>query len=164
MVGKRRRDRAEGGFSLLEITIALSILAFGLLSLTLMQLQALRDGTKGRHHTSAAMIARDQLEQAQRAPFSQITPVAWGAAPGWMAAAGLTVGPVNVQVTNPSGTTTEQTYNVAWQVTPVGGNPQLMNVDVEVTWAEDSDYVGVRPTRTGLPTVLLSSVIVDNDR
>lgn len=161
---RRRAARAEGGFSLLEITIALAILAFGLLGLALMQLQALRDGTKGRHHTTAAMIARDQLEQIQRAPFSQLTAVAWGGAPAWMAAAGLTVGPVNVQVTNPAGTSTEQTYNLAWQITPVAGNPQLMNVDVEVTWNEENDFSGLKPTRTGLPTVTLSSVVVDNDR
>jgi hypothetical protein len=135
-----------------------------LLSLALMQLQALRDGSKGRHYTTAARIGRDQLEQIQRAPFSSIAPVAWGAAPAWMAAAGLTVGAVNVQVTNPSGTSTEQAYNVAWLITAVAGNPQLRNVSVEVTWVEDNDFQGQKPTRTGNPTVTLSSVIVDNDR
>lgn len=164
--GRRRgrgTARGEGGFTLLEVTIALTILAFGLLALGLMQLQALRGGHHGRHHTTAAMIARDQLEQIQRAPFSQVAPVAWGAAPAWMAASGLTVGAVNTQVTNPNGVFTEQTYNVAWQITPVAGNAQLMNVAVEVTWTED-EYTGNRPTRTGLPTVTLSSIIVDNDR
>lgn len=160
----RRRVRGEQGFSLLEVTISLAILAFGLMALALMQLHALRDGAKGRHHTTAAMIARDQLEQVQRAPFSQIAPVAFGAAPAWMAASGLTVGPVNVQVASPAGVFTEQTYNVAWQIAAVAGNPDLMSVDVEVNWLEDNGFAGTKPTRTGLPTVTLSSIIVDNDR
>jgi len=161
---RRRPARRRAGFSLLEVMIALVILAFGLLALAMMQAQALKEGSKSRHHTRAAMIARDQIEQIQRAPFSQVNNVAWGAAPAWMAAAGLTVGPVNMQVTSPDGVFTEQTYTVAWQVTPVAGQPQLRNVDVEVTWTENDGFDGTRPTRTGLPTVAVSSIIVDNDR
>ncbi|MCG8591669.1 MAG: prepilin-type N-terminal cleavage/methylation domain-containing protein [Proteobacteria bacterium] len=160
----RRRDARRRGFSLIEVMAALGVLAFGLLTLAIMQLYALRDGAKGRHFATAAMIARTQIEEIQRAPFSTIAATGWAGTPAWITNAGLTVGAVPVQMVSPdSGTYTEQTYNVAWQVTAVGGNTDVFNVDVEVTWTE-RDGVTTKPTRTGLPTVGLSTIVVNNDR
>ena len=46
--------RAEGGFTLLEIAIALGVFAVGMLGLTAMQLHAMRSGSSGRHASQAA--------------------------------------------------------------------------------------------------------------
>jgi prepilin-type N-terminal cleavage/methylation domain-containing protein len=59
-----------GGFTLLEVMITLGVLAAGLLAMLTLQVRALGEGSRGRHTTAAAMIARDQVELIQRMPFS----------------------------------------------------------------------------------------------
>ena len=82
----RDERRAAAGFSLIEVTIALGVLAVGLMAMLALQLHALRGGSLGRHASAAAMIARDQLELVQRLPFSSadLAPVAW-TTPPWLA-------------------------------------------------------------------------------
>lgn len=151
------------GFSLLEVLIALGILGYGLLGLAVMQIHAMRDGSTSRYTTDAARIARDQMEQIQRMPFATVQAAAglgWQAPP-WIAVAGFAPGQIPVQVQTPPGAPANagvvQVYNVAWNVTTVPADPNLLNVDVEVTWVEPG-RVNAKPTRTGLPTVTLSSV------
>ena len=49
--------------SLIEVTVALMVLSFGLLTVALMQIHAMRGTSQGRHLTAASMIAREQIEQ-----------------------------------------------------------------------------------------------------
>ena len=44
-----------------------------------------------------------------------------------------------------------------------GGNTQMRFVDLEVVW-DEAKITNNRPTRTGKPTVALSTVIANNDR
>lgn len=155
--------RGPDGFTLLEVLIALTILGFGLLGLAAMQVHAMREGSTGRHNSDAARIARDQMEQIQSMPFATVAAAAglgWSAPP-WINVAGFGPGQIPVQIRTAPGAApgagVEQVYNVAWNVTTVGGNPNLLNVDVEVTWTEPN-RPNAKPTRTGLPTVTLSSV------
>ncbi len=156
----KRRAPQDGGFTLIEVFIALSVLAFGLLGLSVMQLHALRGGSKGHHSSDAVRIAHTQMEQIQRMPFATLEAAAgngWTAAP-WINFAGFNAGEVPVQVRRPDGSTrTQQLYAVSWRVATVAGNPSLLSVDVEVTWTE-SDNSNTRDTRTGLPTVTLARV------
>ncbi|MCG8589603.1 MAG: prepilin-type N-terminal cleavage/methylation domain-containing protein, partial [Proteobacteria bacterium] len=87
-----RRKVRRHGFSLIEVMAALGILAFGLLTLAIMQIYALRDGAKGRHFATAAMIARTQIEEVQRAPFSTVAATGWAGTPAWITNAGLVMG------------------------------------------------------------------------
>ena len=168
---RKGRSGSAGGFTLLEVMITLGILATGLLAMLTLQVRALGEGSRGRHTTAAAMIARDQIELIQRMPFSdadlvpQATPV-W-ATPPWLANGAdpaLNPGEVPVRVIQPGGPATVLIYTVNYRVLPdPGGNADLRNVDVEVLWNE----LGIsnnRPTRTGQPTAALSTVLVDNDR
>lgn len=164
--GDARRARHAGrrGFSLIEVSIALGILAFGLLMVAVMQIQAIRQGSKGRHVYTAAMIGREQIEQIQRVPFTSLQTKAWGDGAAWMAGVGLTDGAVLHNVQNSGGgVSLEQTYNVAWQISAVPGASDLRNVELEVTWQE-LNARGVKPTRTGLPTVQLSTMVVNNSK
>ena len=168
----RRRSmqtrQSDGGFTLLEVMISLAILGLGLAPVLILQVAALRGESRGRHTTAAAMIARDQLERIQRMPYSStdLDPVAW-TTPPWLANGGnpaLNPGEVPVRVTQSSGTATEHVYTVFYRVTAdAGGNANLRDVDVEVTWTEDR-ISNNRPTRTGRPTAALSTVILNNDR
>jgi len=157
------RRPALTGFTLIEVLISLTILTFGLLGVAAMQLHAMRDGSAGRHSTDGGRIARDQMELVQTLPFATVGSAAglgW-APPPWINVPGFPAGqiPIQLQVAPGAGAGAgvEHTYNVAWNVTAVPADPNLMNVDLEVSWAETS-RPNAKPTRTGLPTVTLSSV------
>ena len=54
---------AEKGFSLIELMIALSILALGMLATASMQYSSVRNNTSGNVCTQANMLARDKMEE-----------------------------------------------------------------------------------------------------
>ena len=141
MAQQRPGARATGGFTLLEAMIALAVLATGLLTLAVMQLQAIKQGAAGRHTTDAAAVARTHLEQVQRLPWTELdTAEAAGTwtDPAW---AGATAN-VDVALDAPGGSSpVEHSYSIQWRVTDVmvgaTPNPCLRDVKVRVTWAEE---------------------------
>jgi len=160
--------RARAGFTLIELMITLTVLGTGLLAMLVLQTQALADGARGKHTSGAAMVARDQLERIQRTPFSDddLQPVAW-ASPPWLDNTGdpvLGPGDVAVRVAQPGGAVIEKIYTVWYQViADPGGNSDLRLLDLEVVW-DEAKISNNRPTRTGQPTVALSTLLVNNDR
>jgi type IV pilus assembly protein PilV len=120
--GLDERARAQG-FTLVEVMIALVILAFGLLAMAAMQLTAMSGGRAGRHSTQAAVMARDQMETFQRLAWANVA-----ATGGWTA-------PVTVNSVPDGGSGTEQGYALSWRITNVDAN-WIKNVDVRMTWNE----------------------------
>jgi type IV pilus assembly protein PilV len=57
------------GFTLLEVLIAVVVLAFGLLAIAQMQVIAIRFNYQGRDATEAVTLARHQLELLKTLPF-----------------------------------------------------------------------------------------------
>ena len=57
------------GFTLLEVLIAVAVLAFGLLAIAQMQVIAIRFNYQGRDATGAVTLAKDQLESLKTLPF-----------------------------------------------------------------------------------------------
>lgn len=55
--------RRQGGFSLIEMMIALGILAFGILATMAGQVAAMRFSSDSREHTIAMKLAEEQMEQ-----------------------------------------------------------------------------------------------------
>ncbi|MCP5042603.1 MAG: prepilin-type N-terminal cleavage/methylation domain-containing protein [bacterium] len=132
---KNPTHRHRGGFSLIEVMIALAILAFGILAMTVMQLEALRQGGAGRHTTDAAAVGRTYLEQTQRLPFATLDGLkdtGW-LAPAWAGARSS----FDAALTNPSGAASiEHTYTVQWRVTTVAATTCMLDVEMQVTWLE----------------------------
>ncbi len=63
----RRSDpRRRGGVTLLEVVVAFGMFGVGMLSLTAMQLHAMRGSSSGRHASQAAAIAQTRIEVLQR--------------------------------------------------------------------------------------------------
>ncbi|MCJ7663966.1 MAG: type IV pilus modification protein PilV [Desulfobacterales bacterium] len=61
-----RRLRDQRGFTLLEVMIALVILAVGLLGLASLQIMAIKGNSYGQQMTVASTLAQNQLEQLRR--------------------------------------------------------------------------------------------------
>jgi type IV pilus assembly protein PilV len=112
------RGRSQGGFSLIEVMIALAILAFGLLAMSGMQIHAMRGGASGRQSSQAAAIAQDKMEEFQRTAWTAL-----GNTSGW--SSGVTEAP----------TQGNQSYVVSWRIADVVTNA-TKSIDVRVTWSE----------------------------
>ena len=122
-------DSSSSGFTLLEITIALAILAFGLLSVAAMQIQAMRGSRSGRHTTQAVALAESQMEQLHRLRWTSLAPASWASIP-W-----------DNEVDSPYDEI-EQSYSVQWRANnDVAGVTRTL--DVTVIWNEPN-----RPNRS----------------
>lgn len=64
-----KRRSPEAGFTLVEVVIALGLLAFALLGMFQMQFYAMRGNTLSREGATALHIAQDQLESLLAEPF-----------------------------------------------------------------------------------------------
>ena len=125
------RRRASGGFTLIELTIAIAVFAVGMLSLSAMLLAAMQGGSRGRHTTQASSIAESRMEQLQRLSWTQLAPTA-----GWAT-------PVTVHNSVQANTNqNEQTYSVDWRITNLVTG-WTREVDVRVSWDEPG-----RPNRS----------------
>ena len=132
---RRRLDglqrRSEGGFTLVELTIAITVFAVGMLSLSAMLLAAMQGGSRGRHSTQASAIAESRMEQLQRLTWTQLAPTA-----GWSA-------PVTVHNTvQANADQNEETYTIDWRITDLVTG-WTREVDVRVAWDEPG-----RPNRS----------------
>jgi len=134
----RRRARRQGGVTLVELMLAVTILAAGILTLVAVLSKSMNGGRSGLHLSAATQIAQSRLEQLQRDTWTNVAPTA-----GWTAPA--TVTNAVVQAT---GTATEQSYTLSYRITDVDPG-RTRAVDVRVTWTEPN-----RPNRS----VTLSSI------
>jgi prepilin-type N-terminal cleavage/methylation domain-containing protein len=128
-----RAPRARSGFSMIEMMIALVILAGGLLAMLSVQVQALKQGRYGRHTTEAMQIARDQMELLMRLPWddADAQPTAW-----------TVPATIDATVQNDGGAVVQQSFNVSWRITAAAFEPNARTIDVDVTWTETDANAG----------------------
>lgn len=120
-----RTSRRRHGVSLIEVTISLTILAFGLLAGASAQLSAMRFSSESRSRMEAQYLAQQQMEILQA-----MTPVGIGAFPD----AAVVADPGNPIDPDPLDNLGRQ-YTRSWTVTrdsPVNG---VYRVQVQVSWA-----------------------------
>ena len=145
-VRNRRGDaRRRAGMTLIEVMIAIMLLAIGVAGMAAIQILAMRDEAIAREDNDASRIARDVLEQIQRMPFASVAVTAAYEEPAWIQTAGYDPGevPVSVRtpdvVDTPSGEIDQKVYDVTWRVTAVAGQSSLRNVDVQVAWTDAAE-------------------------
>jgi type IV pilus modification protein PilV len=135
-IGAKRRR----GMTLVEVMIAVVLLAIGLLSMLALQMHAMRGSQLGRHYTDAAQFARDRMEALQQLPWTHVdfAPTAWTAA---------TNETLEVQIDGEPNSAL-QTYQVQHRITvdPVAG-ADVRLIDVRVTWYEPNDDPADPPRR-----------------
>lgn len=139
--GVAKGRRRQGGMTLIEVLIAVALLAVGVAGMIAIQVLAMRDEAIAREDNEASRVARDVLEQVQRMPFTQVLPTGGAyASADWITNTGYPDGVVPVQVqTVDGGVADEGLYTVTWRVTDVAGQTSLRNVDVQVAWTDAAD-------------------------
>ena len=127
-----RRTVRTRGLTLVELMVALSVLAIGLIGMLSMQTDALRGSRHGRHVSEASRVAEEQMELLQRMPWAAIPPSAWSAPR-------TVTGPMNG-----AGPSQAQAYLVTSRIT-AGPAATLRLLDVQITWTTPGAPAGNVP-------------------
>jgi prepilin-type N-terminal cleavage/methylation domain-containing protein len=123
-------SRARGGFTLVEVMLAVALLAIGVLAMLALQIQALRGSQLGRHYSDASRVATEEMEGLLRSDWADLALTAWTAPVA-------ETEPVEVQIDGePS--TVEQVFWVSRRIT-AGPDADVRMIDVRVTWFEPND-------------------------
>jgi type IV pilus assembly protein PilV len=130
----RRTFRQQRGFSLIELLIAMSIMALAMLAAASMQYSAVRNNTTGNVSTQANMLAKAQLEMLKNQDIGS---------------AALTPGdysdPTPIDENgNPGGI-----YNRSWKIDPLGTSARRIRVTVQWTKFGGPRRVVVRSNTKG---------------
>ena len=110
------------GFTLLEILIAVSIFAIGVLAVASMQISAIRGNRLGNEVTQATLLAQDKLEELKNS--ADIASV-------------------------PDSSDQQGIFTRSWQITPATGDSRLVTMTVTWTVAGASHNMVLRTITTG---------------
>ena len=131
----RRSRGADGGFSLVEVLIAMSILSVGLLALAQMQITAMQMNRANSNRAEAEIIAQERMENVINAPW-----VTTGGVPGVATLAGtfpLLRNSITYNVTTTVGAIVNLTRPVQVRVTYNDGKDRAVTFNTTKSQAED---------------------------
>ena len=111
--------RRSEGFTLLEVLVAVSIFALGILAVASMQFTSIRGNAFGNEMTAATFLAQAQLERMKS--VADVTTLATGGDPN----------PVDENENSPA---TGALYNRTWTVDP-GPSAGSRQITVTVNWS-----------------------------
>jgi type IV pilus assembly protein PilV len=114
--------RRQQGFTLIEVMIALVILATGLLALMTMQIVSIRANAFSSEMTYASMLAQTRLERIRNTPYANVNP---GTVTDTVPASSLTKGmaynvETKVDDNKPATDMKTITLRIDWTGTPAG--------------------------------------------
>ena len=116
------------GFTLIEILVALTLMAMAIMSFSLTTMGISRGHASSRNLTAAIHLAQDKLEQIQALPLA--APVCPSAK--LPACSGIDDGLNSLGTTEPPGLR----YQRAWRLLPETPEPGLVKAEVTVSWTE----------------------------
>ena len=147
---------SKKGFTLIEVLIALTILAIGLLGVALMQVTSISGNTFSREMSVATELGQDMLEQLRTLRYTSSTTdnaLLGGNHPdNTDVADGLAVGVGNANIIDERGLTVGPLiYTRTWRVTDGTPAANMKAIDVTVTWTEKGAAATIRSiTITGV--------------
>ena len=116
-----RAMQNDTGFTIIEVVIAISILAVGLLGVAAMQTSAIQVNSAAGRMTTRINWAQDKMEELKALPFSD----------PWLEETGSPTVPDSAG--NPHQETTSDGYTVSWNVTDDSPVPNTKRIVVTVT-------------------------------
>lgn len=115
-----RRGRGQGGFTIIEVLVAMVLMAIGMLGIVALMKGATSASGYSRRATEAAILAEDKLEELRTAPMISAVDGS-----DRVDASGLAV--------------TEGPFDRTWTLSPDGTG--LVTIAVDVAWNEaDGDH------------------------
>ncbi|MBW6502722.1 hypothetical protein K0B90_00385 [bacterium] len=132
---ERTRKRWEGGFSLLEVFVALLILSLGILFLAMVQMTALtaKAPFSSSNPRTATELAQEEIDRLFQVPWVELR----SSHPDGFQTGTEGVSPVFSRLAASSGdsvTLQETTFYRVWQVTPDPEIPTLRTITVWCCW------------------------------
>ena len=126
--------KSDNGFSLIEMLIAMCVLAIGMLAAASLQYSAVRNNTTGNTATQANMLAKATIEMLKSQNIESTT-----------LAVGDYVDPSPVDASgNPGGI-----YNRTWRIDPLGASTRRISVTVAWTKFGSTRQVTMRSNTMG---------------
>jgi len=107
--------------TLVEVLIAMTILAGGMLTMASVQIQSMQGGQRGRHLSTAANLATSQIERLQRTRWTAIPDSGW-----------TSPQPASAILQRNDA---DQAYAISWRIDTLVPN-QTKAIDVRVTWTD----------------------------
>jgi prepilin-type N-terminal cleavage/methylation domain-containing protein len=143
----RKLSRSSMGFTLIEVMIALVILAVGLLALMTMQIVSIRANAFSSEMTYSTMLAQQQLETLRNLPFTDAN--LFGTTPPTPP----TLHTLPLPIIDAKG----GSYSVSWQVEDTTADMKTITLDV--TWqsrrqGEASQTSEQQTVRTRMRTIV----------
>ncbi|MBW1836899.1 MAG: prepilin-type N-terminal cleavage/methylation domain-containing protein [Deltaproteobacteria bacterium] len=105
---KTARPVREKGFTLVEVLIAITIFAYGILAVAGMQIASMKGNTSARDLTEASTVGSDQLEKLMLSAYDSIS----------------------------DGSRTKDIYGITWNVQDNTPQQDTKTVIVNVSWTE----------------------------
>ena len=105
---KAARPVREKGFTLVEVLIAITIFAYGIMAVAGMQIAAMKGNTSARDLTEASTVGSDQLEKLMLSAYDSIS----------------------------DGSRTKDIYGITWNVQDNTPQQDTKTVIVNVSWTE----------------------------
>jgi Tfp pilus assembly protein PilV len=134
-----RQKRSAGGFSVLEVMIALSILAFGMLAAMAGQVSALKTTRESRTQMLAMYLAEEQMEDFQSMTSADVIAA--------ISDLNYPNDPWNPIDPDPDDDDSV-TFDRRWFIAPNALGPGLMRLTVEVDWENSLGFTRTTTLRS----------------
>ncbi len=126
--------KQQNGFSLLEVLIAMVILAIGLLGVAQMQITAIQGNVFGSGMTAASSLASNTIERLMGLPFTDVMLNTTTSGPPTDS-----LGTANGRqdnLTGVEGGVNNENYTRVYWVQDIAGRPGMRQITVRVVWTD----------------------------